>query len=330
MRWVFARAVSAGLALSLASAAHAQAPLTPPAGEPFLSVTREPGAEGCPDTEALAAHVRHVRGQQATSATVAYHVTFSHRGGVFRASIRVGSAPGARVLRDRGATCASLEQATALTLALLLDSDASELSLEEPEEAPPPAVPAAPVTPAAEAPAAEDPVPSRSQVNFMLAAGGAGLSGVLSPIAPAVTGELGIGVGRFRAHVGALWVPEQTLDLAPGTVSENLLSGVARMCLAPWQGRQLRLDLCSGVYVGLLQVQANGYTRDGEASKAWLAIPLELSLLTTASPMGVELGASALLPLRRNDFSIDNLGVAYESWPVGLLVSMRAVGSWLL
>lgn len=329
MRWVFARAVSAGLALSQAFTAQAQAPLTPPASDPFLSVTREPGAEGCPDTEALAAHVRHVRGQQATSATVAYHVTFSHRGGVFRASIRVGSAPGARVLRDRGATCTSLEQATALTLALLLDSDASELSLEEPEAAAPPAAPVVPVGPAAEAPA-EGLALSRSHVNFMLAAGGAGLSGVLSPIAPAVTGELGIAVGRFRAHVGALWVPEQTLDLAPGTVNEDLLSGVARMCLAPWQGPQLRLDLCSGVYVGLLQVRANGYTRDGEASKAWLAIPLELSLLTTAAPMGVELGASALLPLRRNDFSIDNLGVAYESWPVGLLVSMRAVGSWLL
>jgi hypothetical protein len=79
-----------------------------------------------------------------------------------------------------------------------------------------------------------------------------------------------------------------------------------------------------------LKVEANGYTRNDQVDKAWLAVPLELSLLTTASPMGVELGASALLPLRRNDFAIDNLGVAYESWPVGLLVSMRAVGSWLL
>jgi hypothetical protein len=295
-----------------------------------LSVTREPGAEGCPDTEALAEHVRQVRGQQATSATVAYHVTFSHRGGVYRASIHVGSAQGARVLRDRGATCASLEQATALTLALLLDSDASELPLEEPEEAPPPAAPLPSVRTRDETHTAEDAPPSRADVNFMLAAGGAGLSGVLSPLAPAVVGELGIGVGRFRAHVGALWVPQQTLDLAPGTVNETLLSGVARMCLAPWQGPRLRLDLCSGVYVGLLQVQANGYTRNDEASKAWLALPLELALLTTASPIGVEIGASALLPLRRNDFSIDNLGVAYESWPVGLLVSLRAVGWWLL
>jgi hypothetical protein len=45
---------------------------------------------------------------------------------------------------------------------------------------------------------------------------------------------------------------------------------------------------------------------------------------------GVEVAAGALLPLRRNDFSIDNLGVAYQSWHVGMLLSMRAVGSWLL
>jgi hypothetical protein len=32
------------------------------------------------------------------------------------------------------------------------------------------------------------------------------------------------------------------------------------------------------------------------------------------------------MPLRRNDFSIDHLGVVYDSWPVGLLLSMRAVG----
>lgn len=329
MRWVFAEAVSAGLALLVVSPAPAQAP-SPPASpapsEPLLTVTREPGAEDCPGTQALSEHVRRVRGQQATSATVAYHVTFAHRGGVFRASIRVGDAQGARVLRDRGPTCASLEQATALTLALLLDSDASELALEEPDAEPPPAAP----LPQADALAAAGPARGRSEINLMLAAGGAGLSGVLSPIAPALLGELGIGVERLRAHVGALWVPEQTLDVAPGTLNETLLSGVARLCLAPWQGARLRLDLCSGLYAGLLQVRANGYTRNDAANKAWLAVPLELSLLTTASPIGVELGASALLPLRRNDFAIDHLGIAYESWPVGLLVSLRAVGSWQL
>jgi len=294
-----------------------------------LSVTREAGAEGCPDTDTLSEHVHRVRGQQATSVTGAYHVSFSFQGGVFRASIRVGSAQGQRVLRDRGATCASLEQATALTLALLLDSDASALPPEEEEPEPIPVEP--PPKPRPDSVAAAAPPPAQhADVSLMLAAGGGGLGGVLNPIAPAIVGELGIGVGRFRAHVGALWVPEQTLDLPPGTLNETLLSGVARMCLAPWRGQRMRFDLCSGVYAGLFKVQANGFTRDGEANQAWLAVPLEMALLTTTSPMGVELGASALFPLRRNDFSIDNLGVAYESRAVGLLFSMRAVGSWIL
>lgn len=50
----------------------------------------------------------------------------------------------------------------------------------------------------------------------------------------------------------------------------------------------------------------------------------------TTPPVGVEVAASALLPLRRHDFSIDNLGVAYQSWHVGMLLSMRAVRAWIL
>lgn len=325
-RWVFTLSVSTALALSLPRSAHAQAPSDELRTEPFLSVTREAGAEGCPDSDALAEHVRRVRGQQTTSATVAYHVTFAFRAGVFRASIRVGSATGTRVLRDRGDTCASLEQATALTLALLLDSDASALPPEE-EETPPKLEPP---TPEPAAPPREENAPKHTEIKLTLGAGGAGLIGVLNPIAPAVIGEVGIGVARFRTNIGVLWVPEQAIDFGPGTVNETLLSGVARMCLAPWQSPGLRLDLCTGVYAGLLEVQADGYSRNDSANKAWLAVPLELALSTPAAPMGVELGVSALLPLRRNEFSIDNLGVAYDSWPVGMLLSMRAVGSWLL
>jgi hypothetical protein len=329
MRWLLALSLVVGGVVA-SGRARAQAPLAPAQGESFLSVTREAGAEGCPDRDALSEHVGRLRGLQATSATGTYHVTFSFRAGVYRAAIRFGGTQGQRVLRDRGSTCASLEQATALTLALLLDSDASALPTEEEEppahdDAPPPAPAPAPPPPDHEAPKA-----NAAHVSLLLSAGGAGLSGMVNPIAPAVTGELGLSTARFRAHVGVLWVPEQTLDLEPGTVNETLFSGVARMCLSPWHNQRSRFDLCSGSYAGVVSVEANGYPRNDDAKKPWLALPLELAFLTTPSPIGVELGASALVPLRRSDFSIDNLGVAYESWPVGVLVSMRAVGSWLL
>ena len=293
----------------------------------MLSVSREEGAESCPDAEALTLHVERVRGQQATGASSAYRVRFSYRGGVFRAAIQVGEGAGTRVLSDRGATCAALEQATAVTLALLLDSDSRE-PLETAPAEPPPPPPEALFEPEPEPEPERE--PTARAVSLTLSLGGAGFAGVVQPIVPVAVGELGIGVQRFRTNIGVLWMPWRTLDFGPGVLDETLISGVARMCLSAWRGVALRVDLCSGIYAGLLEVQARGYTRNDVVEKTWLAVPLEVALATTTGPIGLEAGASALLPLRRNDFSIDNLGVAYESWPVGMLLSLRAVGTWLL
>lgn len=315
--------------LALAAAAQAQSASDAARGydehaAEFLSVTREAGAESCPDTAALGAHVERLRGHQATGEPSTYRVSFSYRGGVFRADIRVGQDSGVRVLRDRRATCASLEQATALTLALLLDSDARDLPPEKDEPEPRPLV---------EQPKPSPPAPRKSRdnaANLSLSLGGAGLFGVVQPVTPAVLGDVGIGVNRFRTSVGVLWMPAQAVDFGPGQLHETLLSGVARTCLAAVRGSEVRLDLCSGIYAGLLKVRAVNYTRNDSVDKAWLAVPLELAVSTTSSPLGVQVGASALFPLRRNDFAIDKLGVAYFSWPVGMLLSLRAVGTWLL
>ena len=71
-----------------------------------------------------------------------------------------------------------------------------------------------------------------------------------------------------------------------------------------------------------------GYTRNESATKPWLAWPLEVALASTPAPLGFELGATLLLPLRRQDFAIDDVGVAYESLPAGVLLSLRGVGLW--
>jgi hypothetical protein len=291
----------------------------------FLSVTRAEGAESCPDTDTLRQHVDRLRGHQPTSEPSAYRVRFSYQAGVFRADIQVGQSGAARVLRDRRRTCASLEQATALTLALLLDSNVSDLPPDKAEPPPPREVPEPSPR---DAPAPDERRKSTSHI--ALALGGGALFGVVQPVAPTVVGELGIGVNRFRTGIGVLWMPPQTRDFGPGQLRQRLFSGVARICLTALRANQARFDLCSGMYAGLLNVEASDYTRNGSADKAWLAVPLGIALTTTSSPVGVEVAASALVPLRRNDFSIDNLGVAYRSWPVGMLLSMRAVGVWLL
>jgi hypothetical protein len=313
MRWVFA--VTAG-ALLVPRMAHAQS-------EPWLSVTREESAESCPDTEALLAHVERVRGHAATGESSAYHVSFSYRGGAFRASIKSGASGAARVLHDRGATCASLEEATAVTLALLLDSDAREPE-PKPEPAPEPAKP-----PKTEPPRFEEPA-SSTAVSLSLSVGGGGLVGVVQPVTPVALAELGIGIDRFRTNLGVLWMPSQAFNFGPGSIDESLIAGMARTCLSAWRGESVRFDLCSGIYAGLLRVQAHNYTRNDATQKSWLAVPLGFAFASASAPVGAELGVSALLPLRRNDVSIDGVGVAYESWPVGMLLSVRAVGSWLL
>lgn len=320
MRSVFALCTSLGLVCTATLAAHAQAPAV-------LDVTREVGAEGCPDTDTLTAHVERVRGHRATGETSAYHVHFAYRSGVFQAEIRSGNGGGTRVLRDRGGTCAALEQATALTLALLIDSDTSE-PVETIEEPPPPP-PTPPPTPAPPPEPVRAPERSTTAVGLTLSLGGGTLLGVVREVAPVALADLGIGVGRFRTSLGVLWMPEQTLVFGPGEVRETLIGGAARMCLSAWRNHFTAFDLCSGIYAGLLQVQASGYTRNDSADKTWLALPLGVALSTNA-PLGVELGASALIPLRRNDFSVDNLGVVYASTPVGVLLSLRALGTWIL
>ncbi|RYZ07735.1 MAG: hypothetical protein EOO73_10410 [Myxococcales bacterium] len=289
-------------------------------------MTREADAEGCPDTAELSAHVARLRGGEGAGARGSYQVTFSHRSGVYRAAIRMGVGGGLRVLQDRGPSCASLEQATALTLALLLDSDAHELTVEEHEPEPPRVAPPEP----APVPTVREPPEPLHDVHGTLSVGGAGLFGVLGPAAPALLVDAGIVVNRFHGGVGALWMPAQQLSLAPGHLSQTLLAGVARSCYAAMDRRPLRVELCTGIYAGLVHVEASGYTRNEALKRAWLAVPLEASLSARSGAFGLELGVTALLPLRQSDFAIDNLGTAYDSWRVGGLLSLRAVSHILL
>ncbi|XYH99106.1 hypothetical protein ACMHYB_04875 [Sorangium sp. So ce1128] len=318
-------------------------------------MTRGAGAEACPDAARLIERVERLRGRPETGASGAYLVEFTRDADGFRASIRSGS--GARELRDRGRSCAGLEQATAVTLVLLLDSDAREPSLQAPDAEPvagpspapePPAPALEAPAPSPEAPAetalarpepagagggapeGEVPRSERALTRLTLAAGATGLFGVVRPFAPALSAELGIGGAQFRAAIGALWLVPQTLKHGPGELRETMLGGVVRACFAVAGSAALRLDVCSGIHAGQLTVAASGYTRNDVAEKAWLAVPLELSLASLAGPLGLDVGAAGLLPLRRSDFSVDGVGVAYRSLPVGVLVSLRGVGIWVL
>jgi len=307
-------------------------------GGPFLSVTRMADAQDCPDKAGLVDRVAAIRGADAAHAppaalpseapaavtavtAVTFAVTFARAGDTFSAAIRSSLRPGSvRRLEVPGATCAALARATAVTLALLLDSDAAS------EETPHPAEPSPAPPPAPAAPEAPPPAPTRATNRLTIAAGASALVVTLRPVAPAFTGELGLEVGPWRTGLGVLWAPAQSLSLGPGTVSESLASSSLRVCYSPWRSDVLRTDLCAGAYVGLEAASGQGYTRNDDRTRPWLAIPFELTLAGRREHVGWELGAGALVSVLRQDFSIDGLGDAYRPPLVGAIVSLRAVG----
>ncbi len=161
-----------------------------------------------------------------------------------------------------------------------------------------------------------------------LALGATALFAVVRPLAPAAGGEIGLEIGRWRTGLGVLAVSPQTLRLGPGTVRESLLGASMRACYAPWRSQRLRLDVCSGAFIGLATATGLGYSQNETHTQPWLAAPLEAAMAVFTGPLGLELGAGGLASFQRPDFSVDHVGVAYRSPLVGVTVSLRAIGQW--
>jgi hypothetical protein len=309
-----------------------------------LSVERQPEAEACPDAPTLRARIRRIQGREVTAQTTRYHVSFSRRGETFFATIARRNGSSQRVLKSTQANCDALAQATAVTLALLFDSDADSAARSEAVDKQDALNPKS-TSNAGDAREENKATPRTTNngdvverartrthsgqpalVNGLGALGVSGVSGVLQPIAPAFVLDLGVEAKRFRITLGALWLLSRTNEYGPGSVRETLISGTSRLCYATFQARPWRVDVCSGAYFGMLHGEAAGYTRNEERRTLWLALPFELALARFSSPLGWELSGGAIVPLRRHDFQVDGLGVAYESSAIGAQLSLRAVG----
>jgi hypothetical protein len=301
------------------------------------SVSRNAGAESCPDGAALGARIAHVRGRPADSDASAYAVEFSRQNGDFSAQIRrLDGSTGARVLKARESSCRALAQAVAVAVALLLDSSAGA-----PVDVTPPTAPAETVEPATNvpepaprpepvaSPAQERDVPRAHVPTRLLLSAGAGLiAGVLRPVVPAFLASFGLVRAALRAELGALTTYPMNVSLAPGHLRESLQAGFVRACAAPVRAQALRLDACTGALAGVTRAHALGFSRNHRRHAAWAALPAELALAYLPARFGVELDAGALFPLKRRDFSINGLGAAYHSWPVSLQVALRLLVVW--
>jgi hypothetical protein len=286
----------------------------------LLVVEREAGAERCPDAETITVKVEQIRGRPAVDPPNRYRVTLARTDDGFSATIRAEtSASSVRTLEHHGVNCSALGHAVALTLALLLDSEIERTKKVDPPPPPPAKAVVAPVAP----PPPSAPSPARD-ATFSLAA--AGLGGVLRPVSPALSVDVGVSFAPVRVSAGALWGFAQTHGLGPGTVHERLLGGFARLCVPAWQRGGLRLDACSGAFAGAITAEAEGYTRNEQRTRSWFAVPIEAALAGWTSPVGWEVSLAGLVPLRRPDYTIDGLGTVYESPPVAALLSLRLMG----
>lgn len=288
-----------------------------------VAIVRQPGTEACDDASATAERVNVILRRQALDATdaaqrlIRIEVTYERSAdGVLVATVHSrGRKAGQRVLRDRSATCGALSEAVGVAIALLLDSAAHDETEAAPdaEARPPAAAPTAAATSSASADDARQ-APRRGwQARVALGAGGGyGLSGSAAPVGNA---HVGIASGGVRLELGALASLPSSTAYGAGEVRTSLLFGDVRACYL--LGRAFTLGPCAVFGVGRLRGDGHGFDK-----------PLQSNLLWTAGGLGLAgeaalgsffygtAGATLWVPLRRQTFSVENAGIAWESKPI--------------
>jgi hypothetical protein len=293
-----------------------------------LTVQADPGAEVCPEKRGLAARVEAILhrplGDDVPASTLAIDVRFQRSAdGTFVARVTTrGRKPGQRLLRDTDPSCSALGEAVSVAIALLLDSalndgqghgeGETEESSEKRVLATPPAHPSP--TPDVTASAAAASSESRSwQARGLLEAGGSyGLGGDGTLVG---FGRLGVRHGSWVADVGAGGnVPVQQ-GFREGSVETSLLFASLRGCYLV--GRSFAVGPCGGLAAGRLQGTGAGYALGQRSSLLWTAVG---GGLAAEAHVGARVFASVEATLwvstRRQTFSVENAGIAWESKPV--------------
>ena len=289
-------------AVACAAAAARAEPL--PIG---LAVSRTPAAQACPDEAELRGLVEQVARRPLPTASgrpgIEARIEFDRADERFRARVRLGGAKtGERELTDTGPACAPLAQAVAITLVLLADHG-------------PAAVAAPPPTPPAALPA---PASSGWRGGRASLAGGAGL-GLVGGASP----DLSVGMSAERLSGwgllgGLFFVAPRRSALPPGEVRVWLLAAAAELCRAVGDGRRTLLLLCAGGAAGYLAGRGFGYPTSQATGFPWFAAGARVGLSGPITGRLRWVGqAELLVPLRRQSFSVDNLGTAWASDPAG-------------
>ncbi|HEX3849812.1 MAG TPA: hypothetical protein VGF76_21850 [Polyangiaceae bacterium] len=81
--------------------------------------------------------------------------------------------------------------------------------------------------------------------------------------------------------------------------------------------------------LGEIHGEAHGFTLDEHHDRAWLALPVEVSLAKLDGTLGWELTASALIEVVEHDFGVAGAGTAYRSPALGGILALHGIVSFL-
>jgi hypothetical protein len=313
--------------LVVLAAAVVLVPLTARA-EGDLSVTRDEGAMRCPDGEALGRLARASYALSLPPPAHVYSVFFERSGGAYRAEIVDDTAGRTRRLEDNGTSCAALAHAAAVVLATMWGSEH-----DEPGPSPPAVVPAPPAAQAPPPPAAPEPSPDERSARAapgsspsrrprgVFGVGGALAVAVVRPVAPALFAEAGLQIAHASLAAGVLWIPTQTIAVAPGTIGVRLVAGSLRGCA--FLGDATELGLCAKLFAGQLHAAGAGYDADAQGDRPWFALePAVFVERSLVEPIRVRADAGIAIPLHAEAFDIRGGGVAYDTPAVGGLFAL--------
>lgn len=317
--------VSAGASMLAAPFASAQPAATAPLP---LVVQRAPGAADCPDAVTLAARVEKLTGRATLVAATEASGGFTFEVQILKSddgyTAIVLAAGKSRQISDPGPTCASLEGALALTLAILADADE-----------PPPAAPLEPPREPPLAPPVRFPVfvpppyvapPPRYGPRLLISpivALSEGLSGSLVP-ALTLVNDLRL-IGPLSVLAGFTWMPSRDFTIpgqSVGRVEVQLMYGQIAGCLSTWRFLgAARLGGCLQVNVGGLRGKGVGFAENREVVRPWTSFgPTVLLDVPVVGPLYWSSRASVFAVVPREAFAVDQVGTAFDPSIVGVVV----------
>lgn len=295
-----------------------------------LTVVRDEATRGCPDEDALGRATLALGTPQEHTGKVEVTVEFQRDAFGYGAVVRTrGPGGGERELRKPGPDCAPLAEAVSVVLAIVFDlapRDAPAEPEPAPEAEPAPAQ-ASPPRAEAEVRPRPAPPPEHTGPTLLLGAGahGGGAYGLLgnAPVG-AVSGAVRAQLARWELGAGALFAPHRRVEYLGRAVVLSVLAGRLGACawLSPSRSRP-DIALCAGALLGRLRGEGRGFYRDSTANELWLAAEAGAAVrVPIVSNVALRLGISAIVPSRRQEFTVLRAGTAFESSPAAGLLEL--------